>query len=388
MQSMFNSNSRNLTPDQQRLLTIYINQYNQTNTHIDLLLDMLDEIRGNIVNVINLGQTRRTRINRHTRGANTNINRLVNQILNDRQDRYVHYNLENPINPFIYQESPTNTYPRRNDNFRYFMNRYYNETNTSNNNTINDDIASFLNNFLNSNVTVRPTTQQIENASRIVRYSDIDNPLSDTCPISLDNFNQDDMVRQILPCGHIFHQEQFNEWFDSHVRCPVCRYDIRDYRALSRRNTPNTDTQSPPVLESPSVSQSPPVSDSSRRSSRTPNSQPTISQTNPSAETTSGNSRQSLDDIFTNFNVIRNPDTNSIDQVTFDMVEPDITNNVLNMITRNIFNSILNPQSRDENERFMIDPSNNLLFYETIIRPPNSNSGSGFGNGNSSNNNS
>jgi spore coat protein CotH len=33
---------------EQRLLTMYINQYNQTNTHIDTLLTMLDEIKANI----------------------------------------------------------------------------------------------------------------------------------------------------------------------------------------------------------------------------------------------------------------------------------------------------------------------------------------------------
>jgi hypothetical protein len=40
----YNLHSRNLTPEQQRLIAMYINQYNQTNTHIDILLDMLDEI--------------------------------------------------------------------------------------------------------------------------------------------------------------------------------------------------------------------------------------------------------------------------------------------------------------------------------------------------------
>ena len=106
-------------------------------------------------------------------------------------------------------------------------------------------MSSFLTNFLNSTVIVRPTTEQIQHASRIIRYGDIDNPLSETCPISLDEFNDDDQVRQLLPCGHIFHQNQFQEWFNGNVRCPVCRYDIRNYRPLSRRNTPNNLTPTP-----------------------------------------------------------------------------------------------------------------------------------------------
>jgi hypothetical protein len=38
-------------------------------------------------------------------------------------------------------------------------------------------------------------------------------------------------------------------------------------------------------------------------------------------------------------------------------------------MARNIFQSMLNPRSQNTNDRFMIDPSNNILFYETIIRP-------------------
>lgn len=382
MTSLFNTN--NLTPDQQRLLTRYINQYNQTNMHIDLLLDMLDEIRGNIVNVINLGQTRRTRINRHSRRSNANINRVVNQILNDRQDRFVHYNYDNPINPntyhdFNFNNIPYNTTYRTSNIFTDSdsipeINQNININANTNRNRNRDrsnlqEMANFLNNFFDTNVTIRPTSQQIENASRIIRYSDINNPLSETCPISLDNFNQDDMVRQLLPCGHIFHQEQFNEWFSSHVRCPVCRYDIRDYRQLSRRHTPNSERAEQTTT---------PISN-------TPTSTPTnniISDT--ILNSTTINSTQPNNDIIGNFNITRDPSTNAIDQLTFDVNNSEFTNNVLNTLTRNIFNSILNPQASDENERFMIDPSNNILFYETIIRPPNSNSSSG----NRSNNNS
>jgi hypothetical protein len=391
---MFNSNSHNLTPEQQRLLTMYINQYNQTNTHIDILLDMLDEIRGNIVNVINLGQPRRSRINRHTRGSNTNINRLVNQILNDRQNRFVHYNYDNPINPTIYNDFLTNNIQNNPSSFHIPniftdsvpVDQINNNTTANRNISTLEEISNFLNNFLNTNVTIRPTQQQIDNSSRVVRYSDINNPLSETCPISLDSFNQDDMVRQILPCGHIFHQEQFNEWFSSHVRCPVCRYDIRDYGTLSRRNTPNAETPAPevPVNNEPITASNTTTSNTTTSNTTTSN---TTSHRNIQSNTTNANTTNIVNDLFTNFNIIRNPTSNAIDHLTFDINNPDITNDFINLFSRNLFNSILNPQSRDENERFMIDPSNNILFYETIIRPPNSNSGSNTGTGNRSNNN-
>ena len=41
-----------LSNDQRRLIDMYVTQYNQTNNHIERLLDMLDEIRGNIQNII------------------------------------------------------------------------------------------------------------------------------------------------------------------------------------------------------------------------------------------------------------------------------------------------------------------------------------------------
>ena len=94
-----------------------------------------------------------------------------------------------------------------------------------------------------------------------------------------------------------------------------------------------------------------------------------------------------FDDISGNYNVIRNPTTNEIDQLIFDINNPDIRDNIVNMLSRNIFNSILNPESRNENDRFMIDPSNNILFYETIITPPNRGSGSNAGTSNRTDNN-
>lgn len=35
---------------------------------------------------------------------------------------------------------------------------------------------------------------------------------------------------RILHCNHFFHGNCINEWFEQSPRCPVCRYDIRDYQ--------------------------------------------------------------------------------------------------------------------------------------------------------------
>lgn len=89
--------------------------------------------------------------------------------------------------------------------------------------------SSLLNQFLNTTVPVRPTADQLERASRLISYRDIEAPLSSRCPISLEEFHEEDTVRQLLPCNHIFQPASFDQWFSSHVGCPVCRYDVRNY---------------------------------------------------------------------------------------------------------------------------------------------------------------
>ena len=357
MSNFNNLNTRNLTPQQQRLITMYINQYNQTNSHIDILLDMLDEIRGNILNIINITQPRRHRINRHTRHPNSIINRFINQIFNDRQNNFVYYDYENPINRNVYNDFYMNDSRRNN---MYDMS--YNNINTNQNYIQNNDLTTFFANFLNTPVTVRPTNEQIQNASRIIRYGDIPNPLSDACPISLDEFTDDDQVRQLLHCGHIFHQHQFQEWFEGNVRCPVCRYDIRTYRPLSRRNTPNNQQQTN-ITTTPTTT----TATTTANNNNTPISN----------EDTQHLPNTPIDETQTvsNVNIIRDPSSNQIDHVTFDIIDPQFTNNFLDRFARNIFQSLLNPNTQNNNDRFMIDPSNNILFYETILRP-NSNSNS------------
>ena len=106
---------------------------------------------------------------------------------------------------------------------------------------INDIIQSFL-----EPIEVFPTQSQIEIATRIVRFSDILNPINNSCPISMERFNDSDNVSIIRECGHIFSTQEINLWFRSNCRCPICRYDIRNYNpSSSRRTLDRTQTQNP-----------------------------------------------------------------------------------------------------------------------------------------------
>jgi hypothetical protein len=89
---------------------------------------------------------------------------------------------------------------------------------------------TLLNAFLEP-VPTYPGTLQIEIATRNMLYGDIVSPRNTSCPISLERFENDDMVTTICHCGHIFMMAEIHHWFTTNCRCPVCRYDIREYVA-------------------------------------------------------------------------------------------------------------------------------------------------------------
>jgi len=47
------------------------------------------------------------------------------------------------------------------------------------------------------------------------------------CPIGLDNFEDNESIKQIVECGHIFKSEPLLRWFTCHTECPICRCDLR-----------------------------------------------------------------------------------------------------------------------------------------------------------------
>ena len=259
--------------ERQTLVNMYMSQYNQTNLHIERLFDTLDDIRNNINNLIgnNMSST-----NRHFNRSNRHNNRHNNS--NNGRRPYIYYDLSNPIDRSTYISDETN-----------------------NNN--NQDISDFLTTFLNSSVPVRPSQEQINNASRLVRYSDIQNPNSSSCVISLEPFASNDNVIQLHHCKHIFFPDQFNQWFSNHVRCPVCRHDIRTYT--------NTNTTMNTTQES------------------------------------------------------------TITPVSIDLSNNELPDNLLSTISNRLFSSLLNPSSSNPSDRFVYDPSNNVLLFETILRANN-----------------
>lgn len=86
-------------------------------------------------------------------------------------------------------------------------------------------------------VPVFPSTRQVVNATEILRFGDIEEPLNESCPITMDAFTENESVCRIKHCKHIFKERALYNWFVEHVGCPVCRFDIREDEANA--NVPN-----------------------------------------------------------------------------------------------------------------------------------------------------
>lgn len=97
--------------------------------------------------------------------------------------------------------------------------------------------------FLNP-VIVRPSYEQITLATELGSYEDMENPINTTCPITLRPFQSNDVIYRIKHCRHLFSKNELDNWFQENTKCPVCRYDIREYgRQRTRRESNHSSVQ-------------------------------------------------------------------------------------------------------------------------------------------------
>ena len=82
---------------------------------------------------------------------------------------------------------------------------------------------------LSSPVRIRPSRHQISEATELILYGDLSDNYHTICPIDQQDFNPRDYVLRIRHCGHIFREMNLRRHFRSSPRCPICRFDIRDY---------------------------------------------------------------------------------------------------------------------------------------------------------------
>jgi hypothetical protein len=181
-----NSNTFNISNEQLLLVNILNGMYNDNSRQIQSLTNSINSLMDG---------------NRH-------IQNIISQMLN----------------------IPTSRNNNSRNNIENVNNRRNASISSSRSRTENTNFSRLIQSFLQP-VEIFPTSTQIENATRRVRYSEILTPLNRTCPISLENFCDNDNVTIIRFCRHIFNTEHLNTWFRTNTRCPVCRYDIRNYNS-------------------------------------------------------------------------------------------------------------------------------------------------------------
>ena len=88
-------------------------------------------------------------------------------------------------------------------------------------------------------VTVIASNEVIEQGSRLLTNEEIH--ADEMCSVCQHHSEPDTETStwRALYCGHSFHRDCIDQWFEQNVLCPVCRADIRDYPRDSSPLTPS-----------------------------------------------------------------------------------------------------------------------------------------------------
>jgi hypothetical protein len=74
-----------------------------------------------------------------------------------------------------------------------------------------------------------PTSLQIHDTTSTSKWKDIKNTTDQRlCPITQQDFYDNDDILKINQCGHIFKKDSLVTWFERSSLCPVCRHNILD----------------------------------------------------------------------------------------------------------------------------------------------------------------
>jgi hypothetical protein len=160
-------------------------------------------------------------IDENTRNTNSSSIRLQPTRILQRGTNYEPQSTTNEVTTRSYEVSFPLSLP-------LFFDTSSNNSNNENTNRQPDILNNIMQEFYSS-IVVRPSQTQINRATRLLRFSEIDEPKNISCPISLESFEAETNVTQIINCEHLFIPHHIQRWFLSNTRCPLCRYDIRNH---------------------------------------------------------------------------------------------------------------------------------------------------------------
>ena len=68
--------------------------------------------------------------------------------------------------------------------------------------------------------------KSVSNNTEIIKFNRQNNE-NTRCVICIREMEDGDIVRRIKKCGHCFHINCIDKWFEENITCPHCRQDIR-----------------------------------------------------------------------------------------------------------------------------------------------------------------
>ena len=98
-----------------------------------------------------------------------------------------------------------------------------------------------------SPVSVRPTENQIVEATQVLLFRELTDPTNSVCPITQEAFGPNDIIIQISHCHHNFRPAALRTWFERDTHCPLCRFDIRDHVSEHSSEETNDNQQTRPL---------------------------------------------------------------------------------------------------------------------------------------------
>merc|ERR1711966_146911 len=163
-----------------------------------------------------------------------------------------------------------NSYNRRYNDRNVYTRGYTRENNVNTNLSRNMLQQTLLRNLILRSASLAntennienniPTEEQIRNSTIRTTFQEIENPINTTCPISQNDFSNNDIVLQINNCGHIFSEQPLLQWFNRNHCCPMCRYSIitdssnqsinedTELNNITRSNNQNNNNNSDPNI--------------------------------------------------------------------------------------------------------------------------------------------
>lgn len=243
---MNNTNNMNVSNEHLLLINILNNMYNDNNRQIQNLNNQNNQIISIITDILHVPSSSNNRQNNNNNNQNSNRrqnNREQGNRQNNRNNNFgsIFLNNRQYIIDDIQRVDLPSQFPSVNGtgiegrlcgNYRDAAARDAARGAARDAERPANIFSNLFQSFFDP-VLIYPTASQIETATRRVLYRDIAAPINSSCPISMENFNDNETVTIIRHCGHIFNIDELATWFQSNCRCPVCRYDIRNFN----RNT-------------------------------------------------------------------------------------------------------------------------------------------------------